>query len=305
VKRIILMDGGTGMELLRRSANKAPIRWSAEYLLAEPDLVRTVHADYIVAGAKTLTVNAYSATFTRMGMIGEADRVPELQRMACRLAVEARQAAGTTGADVAVSGCLPPLNGTYRPDRVRPFEENLAEYRRLVELQAPYVDFFLCETMSTADEARAAATAAAETGKPVWVSWSLSDDSGRLRSGESISHSYAALAGTTVDAVLANCSPPESISAAMPNLVSCGVPAGGYANGFKPIPRDFRPGKTRELLQSRVDLGPAEYWKFVKQWVGAGATIVGGCCEVGPEHVSFLRDKLQFLGYEVRGPSFS
>ena len=45
----------------------------------------------------------------------------------------------------------------YRPDRVRPFSANLEEYRRLVALQAPQVDLFICETMSTAEEARAAA----------------------------------------------------------------------------------------------------------------------------------------------------
>ena len=51
------MDGGTSLELLARSANKAPRLWSAEYLLSEPELVRAVHADYIAAGATVVTTN--------------------------------------------------------------------------------------------------------------------------------------------------------------------------------------------------------------------------------------------------------
>ena len=89
------MDGGTSLELLARSANKAPRLWSAEYLLSEPELVRAVHADYIAAGATVVTTNTYSASFTRMSMVMEQARVPQLQRLACELAKSARDAAGS------------------------------------------------------------------------------------------------------------------------------------------------------------------------------------------------------------------
>ncbi len=297
---IILLEGGTGQELLNRSANKAPRHWSAEYLLTEPDLVRAVHRDYILAGARVITINAYSASFTRMMLLGEADRVPELQRLACDLARAARDDAGEAGHGVAIAGCLPPLNGTYRPDRVRQFEENLAEYRRLAALQAPYVDLFRCETLSTADEGRAAAMAAAETGRPVWVSWTLDDAGGTaLRSGETISQAHQALAGIPVTAVLANCTAPEAISAAMAELVATGLPTGGYANGFMPIPKSFLPGKTLDQVAVRQDLDPAAYAKFAMAWVAAGATIVGGCCETGPAHIARLRSDLIAAGHTL------
>lgn len=301
--RIVLLDGGTGLELLSRSANKAPRHWSSEYLIAEPDLVRNVHLDYIRAGAKVITVNSYSSTYTRMAMVDAAERVPELQALACDLAQAARDRAGAEGADVAIAGCLPPLNGTYRPDRVRDFATNLEEYRRLAALQAPRVDLFLCETMSTALEARAAALAAAEHGKPVWIGWSLMDDAPWLRSGERIGAAMAALEGIAVSAVLANCSPPESVSAAMPELVATGLPAGGYANGFTRIPATFLPGKTRAQLQTRGDLDPDAYADFVLRWVKDGASIVGGCCEVGPAHITRLRDVLLEAGHTIVPPA--
>ncbi len=150
-----------------------------------------------------------------------------------------------------IAGGLPPLNGTYRPDRVRAFDTNLEEYRRLVELQAPHVDLFLCETMSTGEEALSAAKAAAETGKPVWVSWCLQDRSSRLRSGETIEEAAAMLDRLPIAAVLANCSSHESIGPAIADLVATGLLAGGYANAFAFIPLDYTPGKTREQLVTR------------------------------------------------------
>lgn len=299
---VVLLDGGTSLELLRRSANKTPRHWSAEYLFAEPDLVRAVHLDYIRAGARVVTINAYSASFTRMAMVMAEDRVPELQRLACTLACEARAQAGAAGEGVAIAGCIPPLNGTYRPDRVRGFATNVDEYRRLAELQAPHVDLFLCETMSTGEEARAAAAAVGEFGKPVWVGWTLDDTAPTLRSGETIAAAHAALDGLRVGAVLANCSPPETISAAMPALVATGLPTGGYANGFTGIPKNFLPGKTRDQVKAREDLDPDAYARFALDWVGAGAAIVGGCCEVGPAHIARLRDLLVAQGHDIVGP---
>jgi S-methylmethionine-dependent homocysteine/selenocysteine methylase len=301
---IVLLDGGMGQELLNRSANQSPKLWSAHYLMTEPNLVETVHCDYIRAGARVITINAYAATFTRMAMVDAVDRVPDLQRTACDLAHSARDKCGAAEGHVAVAGCLPPLNGTYRPDRVRDFDANLAEYRRLAELQASRVDLFICETMSTAEEAKAAATAAGETGKPVWVAWSLKDGGlSCLRSGETIDAAARALAGLPIAAVLANCTHPESVSAAMPELLATGLPAGGYANGFTGIPPTFLPGKTREQLRARHDLDPAAYAVLAMGWVRAGATIVGGCCEVGPSHIARLRDDLLAAGHQLVGPS--
>src|SRR5699024_5497038 len=124
-----------------------------------------------------------------------------------------------------------------------------------------------------------------ETGRKVWVAWTLDeqlapDGTARLRSGETLGQALAALEGIAVEAVLVNCSPPEAIGAAIPELVATGRPAGGYANGFEPIPDEFRPGTTVDILQKRQDLEPPAYATHAMRWVEAGARIVGGCCEV-------------------------
>lgn len=302
--QIVLTDGGMGQELLRRSSNKDPRRWSAEFLKSEPDHVQGLHLEYIEAGSRVIIINAYSASFTRMSKVDSVGEVPDLQRTACELALRARDAAGSAGANVAVAGCLPPLNGSYRADQVRDYAVNLEEYRRLVALQVPHVDMFVCETMSTALEGKAAATAACETGKPVWVAWTLREDAPVLRSGEAIADAFAFLEGLNVQAVLANCTSPESLSRAIPQLTACGRPAGGYANAFLPIPETFKPAKTITQLSAREDLTPAAYGAFAMDWVEKGAAIVGGCCEVGPQHIAHLRQLLEDGGNELVAASW-
>ena len=100
------------------------------------------------------------------------------------------------------------------------------------------VDLFLCETMASAEEGRAAATAACEAGKPVWVSWTLDDDAvGLLRSGETLAAAADAVADLPIAARLVNCSRPETIDAALSALKPLGAPVGAYANGFTADPR--------------------------------------------------------------------
>ena len=141
----------------------------------------------------------------------------------------------------------------------------------------------LCETMASAEEARAAAIAAAESGKPVWVSWTLADDPGppRLRSGETLATAAQALEGIPLAARLVNCSRPEAVDAALPDLVALGGPVGAYANAFTAV-EALKHGGTVDVLAAREDLGPERYADFALRWAESGAAIVGGCCETGP-----------------------
>jgi S-methylmethionine-dependent homocysteine/selenocysteine methylase len=294
VTGILLTDGGMGQELLRRSKAPPTPLWSGRVLLDEPELVRDLHLEFIRAGARAITVNAYGATPERLAREGLAELFEPLQKRAIDLAESARDAAQQD--DVLITGCLPPLFGSYHPALTISFGETLAIYRRIVAEQAERVDVMLCETMASAEEARAAAIAAAESGKPVWVSWTLADDGPpRLRSGETLATAARALDGIPVAARLVNCSRPEAVDAALPELVALGGTVGAYANAFTAVDR-LKHGGTVDVLAAREDLDPAAYADFAMGWVAGGATIVGGCCEVGPEHIAALRDRLRAAG---------
>lgn len=295
MSEIILTDGGMGQELLRRSTRPPTPLWSGRVLIDEPELVRELHVEFIRAGARVITINSYGATPERLEREGFGELFEPLQKLALDLAHEAREEAGE--ADVLIAGCLPPLFGSYHPSLTIPFDEALAIYRRIVAQEAERVDLMLCETMASAEEARAAATAAAESGRPVWVSWTLADDGPpRLRSGETLATAADALADIPPAARLVNCSQPEAIGAAIPELVALGGTVGAYANAFTAVDR-LKHGGTVDVLAAREDLDPAAYAEFALGWVAGGATIVGGCCEVGPAHIAVLRDRLRGAGY--------
>lgn len=299
MKKIVLTDGGMGQELLRRSGAAPTPLWSARVLIDEPVLVRDLHADFIDAGARVITINTYAATPERLEREGVGELFHELQQRGIDLAKEARD---MTGADVRIAGCLPPLFGSYKPELTLSFDETLEIYRRVVAAQKDQVDLILCETMASAEEALAAATAASESGLPVWVSWTLQDslDGVRLRSGETIADAAKAIAHIQTEARLINCSKPEVISAAMDDLIALGGPVGAYANGFTSIGA-LKHGGTVDVLEARRDLGPDSYADFAEGWANNGAAIVGGCCEVGPEHIAALRGRLLNNGFELTG----
>jgi S-methylmethionine-dependent homocysteine/selenocysteine methylase len=283
----IILDGGMGRELWRRGVEIPPTLWSANALLVAPQIVQQVHEDYIAAGADIITLNNYSLVPAALAAVGLEARLDALLADALRLASRARDRAGRRG--VRIAGALPPLANSYRADLVPPFAVALPIYRRLAAALADGVDLFLCETMASAAEARTAATAAGETGRPVWVAWSLHDDaSGRLRSGESVAEAVAALADLPIDAFLFNCSTPESIAVALPLLRRLtDRPIGAYANAFRPVPEEWDMARDG-LLALRDDISPAAYAAMVQDWEAGGATIFGGCCGIGPDHIACL-----------------
>jgi len=288
-----------GQELLRRSGSEPTSLWSAQVMMDQPDIVRDLHVDYITAGARVLTLNAYSATPERLDAYGAGEHFEALQAAAIKAALEARDVAAVDG--VKIAGCLPPLVTSYRPDLTPDPEVSLEIYKRICALQADHVDFFLCETMASTAEARAAAMAAKETGRPVWVSLTVDDDDiPTLRSGELLVDALAMLDSVGVAAKLLNCSKPEAIAASWSVLSSSQGHVGGYANGFTSIMK-LEPGSTVKAFTARHDLTPEQHAKFALGWVAEGASIVGGCCEVGPQHIAHLAQQLDDNRYSITG----
>jgi homocysteine S-methyltransferase len=288
---ITLLDGGMGQELQHRSALPASPLWSTQVLLDEPHLVADIHRDYIAAGADLITLASYSTTPCRFERVGaDSELFDVAQKAANDIATRARDAAGRSS--VRIGGCLPPLFFSYRTEDMVGVEESMTTYRRIVAAQTDTVDVFLCETMSTIQELTCAVTAAAESGKPVWCGVTVDDaDGSRLRSGEPVREAAGAAIAAGANAFLVNCSFPEAVTTALATLGRIDVPTGGYANGFTTID-PLQPNGTVDVLEARKDLNPQGYAAHVERWLANGATIVGGCCEVGPAHIAELARRL-------------
>ncbi|MFT5894665.1 MAG: S-methylmethionine-dependent homocysteine/selenocysteine methylase [bacterium] len=291
MKTVTLLDGGMGQELVRRSGKTPSPLWSAQIMLDMPEIVEQLHLDFIQAGSTVITVNAYSATPERLRLQGQAGKFDSIQAAAVAAALSAREKSGVEG--VQIAGCLPPLVASFHPELAPPQESSMEHYRRIVAAQSPHVDFFLCETMASKSEAVYASIAALESGKPVWVALTLDDEKAAcLRSGELWQEAVQAIQEIGVSAILLNCSRPETISEVWEEFVAgCDVPVGAYANGFRAVTA-LEPGGTVDSLEIRHDLGPETYAKFAMDWLAKGATLIGGCCEVGPAHIAHLRQEL-------------
>ena len=87
---------------------------------------------------------------------------------------------------------------------------------------------------------------------------------------------------------------------ALDALKPMGKPFGAYANGFTHISGNFlKDAPTVKELTHRHDLTPEKYGDFAMGWIAQGATIVGGCCEVGPAHIRHLHHRLTAAGHRI------
>ncbi len=296
-RSIVLLDGGVGQEIFKRSDAEPSPMWSTHVMLDDPGLVQTVHADFIRAGARLITLNNYTATRQRLGRDASVELLKPIHDAAIAVAHAAKSECGIE--DVRIAGCLPPLVASYKPGMSPCEDDCLNSFRELVALQKGGVEHFMVETASNIREGVAATRAAKETGLPCWTAFTLDDQkSGVLRSGESLEEASEKVIEAGADAVMVNCSMPETIEESLPILANLPVPTGAYANGFTSIAA-LNAGGTVESLSARSDLGPEAYAKWGLRCVDAGLQIIGGCCETGPEHIAALKSLLEDNGYKI------
>ncbi|QLE99567.1 homocysteine S-methyltransferase family protein [Neptunomonas phycophila] len=288
-----------GRELARLGAPFKQPEWSALAMMEAPEIVKEVHKSFIAAGSRVITTNSYSLVPFHIGEEVFKARAAQLARDSARVANEA---VAESGQAARVAGSLAPLFGSYRADLYQPEQvDNIA--RPLINALNDHVDLWLNETQSLISESLAMKALVDEIDtqkKPYWVSFTLEDAFETaepcLRSGEAVADAVLAMANAGVDAILFNCSQPEIIADAIDvaNLVLTGLPLkiqiGAYANAFPPQPKDATANEGLDEL--RADLTPDSYLVWAKKWQQQGATLIGGCCGIGPDHIKALAQNL-------------
>ena len=292
--KITLLDGGMGQELVRRSGQPPTPLWSTQVMSDHPGLVASVHADYVQAGAVVHTTNTYAIHRDRLLRAGIEDQFATLHGLALT------EAANAVPKGCRIAGSIGPLGASYRSDLTPPHAKAVRLFSEVAALLAPRVDLFLFETVASVAQARAALDAGAEHDKPVWIALTVDDEDGSLlRSGEPLADVLPLLDGKA-EALLANCSAPEAMPAALAVLKQSGLPFGAYANGFTQITKEFlKDAPTVDALSARQDMTPEAYADHVMAWIDMGATIVGGCCETGPAHSAESARRRQEAGHAI------
>jgi 5-methyltetrahydrofolate--homocysteine methyltransferase len=319
-QRIVILDGAMGTMIQRFKLTEAQYRgegydgpggvrdrfadWPREVKgnnellsITRPDVIRSVHDAYLAAGADMIETNTFGATSVAQADYGMEQLAREMNLASARLARAACDAASTPGRPRYVAGALGPTPKTasISPNVNDPGARNVdfealraAYHEQAVALIEGGADLLLLETIFDTLNAKAALFAIEEsfeqTGErlPIIISGTVTDASGRILSGQTVTAFWHSVRHARPLAVGLNCAlgaalmrpyVQELARAAPDTFISC------YPNAGLPNP----------MSETGFDETPADTSRLVRELAAEGlVNIVGGCCGTTPEHIGAI-----------------
>lgn len=307
--RILILDGSTGVEFQRLGLSESDVRGrrfithtrplAANFdimCLSRPDLVTRIHDSYLEAGADIIETNTFNSNRLSQSEYGTESLVREMNRAGAAIArreadrhtrqnpSKPRFVAGSMG-PTALSASLPTdVNDTTL--RAVDFETLADAYcTQAAGLIEGGADFLLIETAFDLINAKAAAEGARRamdelgTDIPLVFSFTVSDASGRILSGQTPEAILAAIAPYAPAALGFNCSAgPENLAATVRDFAS-----------RSPFPLIFYPNAGLPDRMGRYTLDAEAFAKSIRPLLAEGClNIAGGCCGTGPAHIAAL-----------------
>ena len=282
-KKISLLDGAMGSELIRRGETLPNHIWSADSNFNNPELVYQIHKEYIDAGSSFITTNTFRTTPRAYRKIGlsKSDSIT-MAHKSLKIAVQLANKAVT---DKLILGSIAPLEDCYKP-KLFP-GEGIAknEFHQIGRwLVDEGIDIFLIETMNSIIETRVCLDALLKFNIPIWVSFALRNSS-EILSGEKLINALRMLDNYDVDCVLLNCSPLNRTKDAMKIVAENWKKAWGiYPNlGVgEPSPD----GIINQIYSDE------EYISVIDKSITLGAKILGGCCGSSINHIQLIANHI-------------
>ena len=310
-RRIALIDGAMGTMIQRFKLTEDQVRGerflnhgkdlknNSDLLnITRPDIIRDIHEGFLAAGADIIETNTFGATTIAQDdyLLGSLAR--ELNLAGARIAREAADKFTTPEQPRFVAGALGPTPRTasISPDVNDPGARNVdfeqlraAYFEQAQALLEGGVDLFLVETIFDTLNAKAALFAIDElfeqTGErlPLIISGTVTDASGRILSGQTVTAFWYSVRHAQPLAVGLNCALgaalmrpyiQELARAAPDTYISC-YPNAGLPNPMSETGFDETPDVTARLLR-----------EFAAEGL---INIVGGCCGTTPEHIGAIR----------------
>jgi homocysteine S-methyltransferase len=292
--RPVLADGAMGTVLYGRGVFIN--RCYDELNLSDPNLILSVHEDYLQAGAEILETNTFGANRFRLARHGLAGKVAEINAAGVGLAKQAVAHLKEKQAGEAwVAGSVGPLGVRLEPLGKTGLEEARAAFveqiRALVNAGA---DMLIVETMPALNEAREALAAAQEAAPdlPLLVMVTVDDESNCL-DGSSPQQAAVLLTEWGANAVGVNCStgPATVLTAVEAMRTATTLPIAAMPNA----------GMPRAVEGRNIYLCSPEYMaSFARKAIAAGAQIVGGCCGTTPNHTRAMRSAMRAIDAQTR-----
>lgn len=283
----LLLDGGLATQLEAQGCDIGNELWSASLLSTDPESIVIAHHAYLAAGAECLATASYQASregYAKQGL--SADEADALMLLSVMLAKRARDEAASQAAIAASLGPYGAMlhdgseyTGNYgvTADVLRDFH-----HTRLQLFDAAGTDVLALETIPSLQEALILSELLGECETPSWISFSCRDEK-HICDGTPIAKVAGLFEGhPTVAAVGINCTPPQYAAALVREL--CTVLPG---NSVMAYPNSGETYNVSDKSWSGT-VTPGDCATAAVEWIEAGATIVGGCCRMGPEHISAM-----------------
>ena len=276
-KNYTLLDGGLATALEDQGNTFTSELWTGELLKSAPDQIRNAHAAFVDAGAEIIITSTYQVSFP--GCIAKGwthQEVVDSLKNSIQLARDAK--APKVAASIGPYGAYLADGSEYRGN-YDATEEQIREFHkeRLEILIACKPDYLAIETIPEIREARVLLQLLKGMNNtiPVWIAFSCKDES-HLCSGESFKDAAKVSKELGADYIGINCTSPELVTSLLESAKEYG-PFVVYPNAGRTWNE-----KLKRLEGSSVKLSD----QHIEEWAESGATIIGGCCGIGPKEIA-------------------
>ena len=263
-KGILIFDGAFGTELMRRKIRAGTVPELIN--LTAPEVVYSVHRDYIAAGADVISTDTFGANRFKAG-----EKSEEIIAAAVSTAKKAAEKRALVALDLGPTGQMSePMGDTS-------FEEFYECYKAAV-IAGKGADLVLLETMSDLTETRAAALAVKENSDlPLIVSMTFGENM-RTFTGTPVD-AFVYSVRSYADVIGVNCSlGPKQLLPVVERILSL---------SDKPVIVQANAGLPDS--NGNYNVSPEEFAEYAEIFRQKGVSVIGGCCGTTPEHIAAIR----------------